>query len=184
MRSAEQDLGKLRLIDVGSFFSNINNMSVFQNKSVLGQVKVLQNIFLQLQAQEADGKLDIKDLWRVGLTLTEKTCEPIADENDQKAKVITKSLFSKIWEDPATRDVMLKIGRLYPRFTIFTEFASQDTFASALKKLTPTLTQELNNCFHDTSKTRMIAQSDWPQDLDFQTNMVESSDIPLNYLEN
>jgi len=157
-------------------------MSVFRNKSVLGQVKVLQNIFLQLRAQEADGKLDSKDLWRVGLSLTEKTCEPIPDE--KKAKVITQSLFSKLWQDPATRDVMLKIGRLYPRFTIFTEFASQETFASALKKLTPTLTQELNNCFHDTSRTRMIAQSDWPQDLDFHTKMVESSDITLNYLEN
>ena len=90
------------------------------------------------------------------MTLTEKKCEVIAGGKDQKVKVINKSLFSSLWEDPAARDEMLKIGRLYLHFTIFTEIASQETFARALKKFTPTFIQELNKCFLDTDRTRLI----------------------------
>ena len=61
--------------------------------------------------------------------------------------MLTKSLFTELQEDTAARDEMLKIGRMYHRFSIFSEFASQDSFANAIRKLTPTLIQELNHAF-------------------------------------
>ena len=96
----------------------------------------------------------------------------------------TNSAITDLWEDAAARDEMLKIGRLYPRFTIFTEFASQETFAKAIGKRSPTLINELSNCFLTTNRLEKITQSVWPEDLAFHTKMVESCYIPLDYLEN
>ena len=51
-----------------------------------------------------------------------------------------------------------------------------------MKMRTPTLIQELDHCFQTTYKTRLIVQSEWPHDQSASLQMVESSDVPLNYL--
>ena len=104
------------------------------------------------------------------MTLTQKTCE-VQTDGDPKV-VQTKSVFSELWTDVAARDEMIKIGRMYDRYSIFTEFASQETFKEAIGRRTPTLIQELSHCFQSTFRTRLIAQSEWPEDQEFYSAMI------------
>ena len=72
------------MIDLESFFSNINIMSVLRNKRVSKNVRLLRFILQRLQEEESSEKEGIKrlnDLYRVALTLTEKTCHPTANGN-------------------------------------------------------------------------------------------------------
>ena len=90
---------------------------------ILKEVPIIKAILTQLQEREfKDGDRDL-DLWKTSLALTEKICKykVIGDEK----RVTTESVITELWKDTAARDEMLKIGRLYHRFSVFTEFASQ-----------------------------------------------------------
>ena len=104
---------------------------------ILKEVPIVKGIMTQLQEREfKDGDKDL-DLWKISLALTEKICEYKVTGDDKR--VTTGSVITELWKDAAARDEMLKIGRLYHRFSVFTEFASQKSFGDAMKMRTPTL---------------------------------------------
>ena len=45
------------------------------------------------------------------------------------------------------RDSLLKIGRLCPQFTVFTELATQECFSNLIGNLSGAVVKELDHCF-------------------------------------
>ena len=77
-----------------------------------------QTILAQLQESELPS--DHPDLRRLARKLTEKRF----DYNAQSQKVFTMSIISSMFLHPSKRDTLLKMGRLCPKFSVFTELAS------------------------------------------------------------
>ena len=75
------------------------------------------------------------------------------------------------------------MGQLYAGFSIFTEFASQDSFKSLLAKMSPVIGEELNRCFQLTFNTKQIKQYSWPEDTEIQTFKTSSCDIVAEQLK-
>lgn len=73
---------------------------------------------------------------------------------------------------------MIKVARLYDQFSLFNELESQDDFNTLVNYLTPTVIEELDNCF---LSTKMILSggldgancNSWPEE-DVFTSMVPS----------
>ena len=83
------------------------------------------------------------DLSRLALKLTEKRFR-----YDRKTKELqTVSFLSDALESSQLRDVLLRIGRLAPDFTIFSELVSQDSFKTLISSLSPMVIEQLDTCF-------------------------------------
>ena len=81
-------------------------------------------------------------------------------------QVRTISFLSKVLFEPTKRDILLKIGRHYAPFTVFTELATLDSYEHLKRTMTPALQKEFYHCFQTTYRTRLITQMDVQQGTD------------------
>ena len=83
------------------------------------------------------------DMFKISRRITQKYCETHYSVHDTKnnkvCKVRTASILSKVLHKSSQRDILLKIGRLCPQFTLFSELASQDSFMEISSSFSPTL---------------------------------------------
>lgn len=110
---------------------------------------------------------------RLSNMMTLKTC--VYDLETKQVK--TSSILSRKFGDAAKRDTLIKLGRMCPEFTIFTELASQACFERLIDNISATFINELNNCFQQKEGMKSYDQSLWPNDLDQYTGMHESMEI-------
>lgn len=131
----------------------------------------------QLGEKEFDHKAS--DLRRLALKLTEKCFKYCKVSKEVK----TISIIAEMFKEPSKRDILLKMGRMCPNFSIFSEIATQDDFGKLLNNLSPAIIDELNNCFKSNFKTKLIVQLKWPATKERKASMHESCDISQKWYE-
>ena len=60
--------------------------------------------------------------------------------------------------DGPKRDILIKIGRHCPRFTVFSELANQKSFKEMIENMSSTVTEEFKHCFQPTFRSSLITQ--------------------------
>ena len=93
------------------------------------------------------------------------------------------SYMQKIQAKTTERDVLLKIGRSSPSFTLVGAFNCQEDFREMIQSATPQVSEELNNCFFETKSTRQIQLLDWPRDRDLLTMRSERCKVTKEELD-
>lgn len=131
------------------------------------------------QLSEKDFDQEASDLRRLALKLTEKCFKYCKVTKEVK----TISIVAEMFKEPSKRDILLKIGRMCPNFSIFSEIATQDDFGKLLNNLSPAIIDELNNCFKSNFKTKLIVQLKWPAKKERKASMHESCDISQKWYE-
>ena len=117
------------------------------------------------------------------ILLAQKLTEKSIEFNQESNQLKTLSILQWELDDPAKRDVLIKIGRLTPSFSIFSELTSQDSFQKLFQKLSPTVIEELNHCFMETHKTSLIQQMEMPDDMALRCDMTDTADIDENWYQ-
>ena len=74
------------------------------------------------------------------------------------------SYLTRSIKDSGLRDVLLKIGRTCPSFSLLNTVSSQANFGEWISPCSPETANELDNCFCETKSTRQITLLDWPRD--------------------
>lgn len=77
----------------------------------------------------------------------------------------------------------MKIGRFSPSFSLLSALQCQEDFRDLFSNSSPTVINELNNCFIEKKSTRMITQVEWPRGMDFFTLRSSSSTINKSELQ-
>lgn len=66
-------------------------------------------------------------------------------------------LSENMFEGPK-RDILLKIGRHCPKFTLFSELASKYSFSDMVSNMSNTVAEEFKHCFQPTFRSSLITQ--------------------------
>ena len=81
------------------------------------------------------------------------------------------------------RDLILKIGRNSPSFTIFSTFDNQVDFKVFLEKMTFQSSQEMSHCLQETFSTTQIESVNWPNKLEILTIRSETCRISKDVID-
>ena len=149
-----------------------------------GNLRILEVIRKELEDTEFEATIDATDssevyhpdLRRLAFSLMKKIY--LSDDGSKLLSYLQKNMTKT-----SERDILMKIGRFSPAFTMVGGFNSQEDFREMLQSATPQISQELNNCFFETKSTRQIQLLDWPRDLNLLTVRSEKSIITQKQLE-
>ena len=82
----------------------------------------------------------------------------MAQGNNLPRKFKTVSLLSDNLDAAPKRDLLIKIGRFCPKFTVFSELYNQDSYKRMVSAMTPILAEEFNHCFQSSFRCEVINQ--------------------------
>ena len=118
-------------------------------------------------------------LRRLAFALLQKiNCEIRKDGSIELQSILQLNL-----QNTETRDALVKIGRASPSFSLLKALSCQQDFKNLFSNSSPTVINELNECFHETKSTRQVTQIEWPRTSDLLTLRSSGAVISRQMLE-